>query len=155
MSQAGGGGSAGCGVGTSVGCICLENEAYANCHHTIGPINYLDATADNANRTIMFGLIDGTYQYNPKCLTVRTGQTVTFQAAGSDTFATLPLVEVCGPDDSSASMPNELSTSSGTSRSYVVKGGNFVGFPDYYNYYDPAHGSSDGSGMAGSIEVKP
>ena len=81
----------------------------------------------------------GNNRYSPDCLLVRYGQTVTF--SGGD-FSSHTLEQACGP------VSGVIGASSGTSFSVTFDQG--LGF---YGYFCQQHGSSNGSGMAGSIEV--
>jgi plastocyanin len=78
-----------------------------------------------------------TAHYHPKCLTIKVGQSVTF----SGSFAAHPLREACGP---AASL---TSTSGGSSATFTFD------VAGDYGYYCPVHGTSSGTGMAGSIRV--
>ena len=97
--------------------------------------SFTDATAAGASRTINFS---GT-SYSPKCLRIKSGQSVTF----SGSFSSHPLEGQCGASDVIGAV------SSGTGQSYTLDA---VGL---YGYYCTFHGSPDGSGMAGAIEVVP
>lgn len=77
--------------------------------------------------------------YDPKCLRVKVGQTVSF----SGSFSAHPLEQACGPATVIAS------TSTGSSASFSFSK------PGLYGYYCTLHGTSAGSGMAGAIEVVP
>jgi plastocyanin len=70
---------------------------------------------------------------------IKSGQTVTF----SGSFAAHPLDAACQP----ASAITNVTTGASTTVTFTTIG--------YYNYYCTFHGTSGGTGMAGSIEVVP
>ncbi len=96
---------------------------------------FLDLTAD-AGATVRFPV--GGTRYSPNCVRVRLGQSVTFVGD----FGPHPLNQACGPVSGLFSQ--------GLGNSYTVTFTNGLGI---YGYYCSEHGSSNGSGMAGAIEV--
>jgi plastocyanin len=106
--------------------LCESN--YAGC------VQFDDQTAQGSSRRITFG---NNHQYDPKCMRVRLGQTVTLEG----NFSEHGLLPVCGP---SAVFP---AVSSGSQANVVL---NAIGV---YGYYCDQHGSSSGTGMAGAIQV--
>jgi plastocyanin len=109
------------------GPVC--QPAFAGCS------SFTDATAADADRTIHFQ----DYSYDPQCLMVRSGQTVTF--AGD--FIRHPLTPSCGPE-----LLLEHRDTSPTA-SFVMEA---VGI---YGYYCLDHGNPQGQAMSGTIEVVP
>jgi plastocyanin len=105
------------------------SAAFAGCS------SFTDATAADADRTIHFQ----DYSYDPQCLMVRSGQTVTF--AGD--FIRHPLTPSCGPE-----LLLEHRDTSPTA-SFVMEA---VGI---YGYYCLDHGNPQGQAMSGTIEVVP
>jgi plastocyanin len=109
------------------GAVCPS--AFAGC------VSFTDSTAADADRTVHFQ----DYDYNPKCLMVRAGQTVTF----SGDFIRHPLTPSCGPEllleyrDTAASA------------SFVM------GAVGIYGYYCLDHGNPQGDVMSGAIQVVP
>lgn len=103
--------------------------AYAGCD------TFTDRTAPDADRTVHFQ----NYSYDPQCLMIRSGQTVTF--AGD--FIVHPLTPACGPElvlyhrDTDATAAFTL-TSTGL-----------------YGYYCLDHGNPAGAAMSGAITVVP
>jgi plastocyanin len=81
----------------------------------------------------------GGNRYSPSCLRVNLGQTVTF--SGGD-FSVHTLEQGCGP------AMGIIGAGSGQSFSVTFNQG--LGL---YGYYCQQHGSANGSGMSGSIEV--
>jgi plastocyanin len=111
---------------TPAGCAI----SYAGCS------SYQDATSNNP--TITFGT--GGNIYDPKCVKVKVGQSVTF----SGTFAVHPLAQAsCAPAQTITS------TSSGTTATFTFN------TPGVYGFYCTVHGTPQGTGMAGSIMVVP
>jgi plastocyanin len=111
-------------------------EAGAACQAAFaGCVSFTDSTAADADRTVHFQ----DYDYNPKCLMVRAGQTVTF----SGDFIRHPLTPSCGPEllleyrDTAASA------------SFVM------GAVGIYGYYCLDHGNPQGDVMSGAIQVVP
>lgn len=100
-----------------------------------GCVSFTDATAVDADRTVHFQ----DYSYAPKCLTIRSGQTLTF----SGDFIRHPLTPSCGPE-----LLLEYRDTATTS-SFVLEA---VGI---YGYYCLDHGNPQGDVMAGAIEVVP
>ena len=111
-------------------------EAGAACPAAFaGCATFSDATAPDADRTIHFQ----DYSYDPQCLTIRSGQTVTF--AGD--FIRHPLTPSCGPE-----MLLEHRDTSPTA-SFVM------GAVGIYGYYCLDHGNPQGQAMSGAVEVVP
>jgi plastocyanin len=103
--------------------------SYAGCS------TYQDATSGTP--TITFGTAN---LYDPKCVKVKVGQSVTF----SGTFAVHPLAQAsCAPAQAITS------TSSGSTATFTF---NTAGV---YGFYCTAHGTPQGAGMAGAIMVVP
>jgi plastocyanin len=100
-----------------------------------GCLSFTDATAPDADRTIHFQ----DYSYDPQCLMVRPGQTVTFVGD----FIRHPLTPSCGPE-----LLLEHRDTSPTA-SFVMDA---VGV---YGYYCLDHGNPEGQVMSGAIEVVP
>ena len=96
---------------------------------------FVDATAPGADRTVHFQ----DYSYDPKCLMVRVGQTVTF--AGD--FIRHPLTPSCGPELVLENRDTQPAAS------FVLPS---VGL---YGYYCLDHGNPQGDVMSGAIEVIP
>jgi plastocyanin len=95
--------------------------------------------------TIDFGLLDGGFNYRPKCLKVATGTQVTFMSSSStNDFIVHPLA----PSANRGTRPGNpiVSTTTGTSAMFT--------FPTkgFWAYYCTTHGSlDDGTFMAGVI----
>jgi plastocyanin len=87
-------------------------------------------------------LVYRNYEYDPPCLSVRAGTTVTFTGApDAGGFLVHPLVQACGP------APALASGDAGTTASFVLT------VPGIYGYYCLDHGSPAGASMSGAIEV--
>jgi plastocyanin len=99
-----------------------------------GCVSFADATGPAASRVITFR----DYEYTPKCLRVRAGQSVTFQGD----FVVHPLRTSCAPE-------RVLLESSGTSTTFTMR------LPGFYGYYCLDHGNEIGQAMAGAVEVVP
>jgi plastocyanin len=113
-----------------------QAEAGAACPAAFaGCATFSDATALDADRTIHFQ----DYSYDPQCLTIRSGQTVTF--AGD--FIRHPLTPSCGPE----MLLDHRDTS--PTASFVM------GAVGIYGYYCLDHGNPQGQAMSGAIEVVP
>ncbi len=106
------------------------------CGTFAGCVTFTDLTAAAADRTITFG--GGSNTYVPKCVRVKLGQQVTF----SGSFSSHPLRQSCGP------VNGVLQGASGSSASFTLDQALGV-----FGYYCDQHGSPNGSGMAGAIEV--
>jgi plastocyanin len=104
-------------------------SSYAGCS------TYTDLSAPSADRTVTFTFA----QYTPKCIKIKAGQSVTF----SGDFSSHPLRQACG---TAGVIPN---TDSGTTATVTFN------TADTYGYYCLVHGSADGTGMAGSVQVVP
>ena len=100
-----------------------------------GCVSFTDATAAGADRTIHFQ----DYSYDPQCLMIRSGQTVTF----SGDFIRHPLTPSCGPE-----LLLEY-RDTGATAAFVLQS---VGL---YGYYCLDHGNPQGDVMSGAIEVVP
>ena len=113
-----------------------RGEAGAACQPTFaGCVSFSDATAEDADRTIHFQ----NYSYDPKCLIIRSGQTVTFVGD----FITHPLTPSCGPE-----LLLEY-RDTGATASFVLESSGI------YGYYCLDHGNPQGDAMSGAIEVVP
>jgi plastocyanin len=99
------------------------------------------ATDYVAGTTINFGGTVG-FNYDPQCLKVAAGATVTF----SGDFVVHPLV----PSATRGDPPNNpiVNTSDGTTASFVFP------MPGFYAYLCNFHGSDDGAFMSGVIWVQ-
>ncbi len=104
---------------------CSAN--YAGC------TTYEDRTAPNDDRSITF-----VRALTPRCLRIKVGQAVVWNGPS----ITHPLDQSCGAEHSIR--PSQMSQTTVTF--------NRVGF---YGYFCENHGTSAGTGMAGSIEVVP
>lgn len=100
-----------------------------------GCTSFEDRTADGADRKVSFK----DFQYTPKCLRMKVGQTVTFVGD----FDRHPLVSACGP-----SLAMDKRTGSGSA-------GFMLTAPGIYGYYCLDHGNPAGAVMAGGIDVVP
>ncbi|MBK7862286.1 MAG: hypothetical protein IPJ65_27495 [Archangiaceae bacterium] len=123
---AGGGDAGGASAGGSAGGVEAGCPGYADCIAFTEPAT-LEVTFPNGNES-----------YEPQCLKVHAGQSVTF----SGSFASHPLSQKCGP-------AVVLAGQSGSNRTFTFT------VPGVYGYYCTQHGTSSGSGMAGAIEVVP
>jgi plastocyanin len=123
IGGSGGGGSGGSGVAFMVNPPCNA------------PTDYVTGT------TINFGGAVG-LNYDPKCLEVAAGTTVTF----SGDFVSHPLV----PSAMRGDPPNNpiVNMSDGTTASFVFP------MPGFYAYLCNFHGSDDGAFMSGVIWVQ-
>jgi plastocyanin len=113
--------------GAEAGAACPA--AFAGC------VSFTDATAADADRTVHFQ----DFSYDPKCLMIPSGQTVTF----SGDFIRHPLTPSCGPELLLAYRDT------GANASFALAA---VGL---YGYYCLDHGNPQGDVMAGAIEVVP
>ena len=100
-----------------------------------GCVSFTDATAVDADRAIHFQ----DYSYDPQCLMIRSGQTVTF----SGDFIRHPLTPSCGPE-----LVLEY-RDTGATVAFVLES---IGL---YGYYCLDHGNPQGDVMSGAIEVVP
>lgn len=96
---------------------------------------WTDATDPGASRTIT-AVFSGGFQYAPRCLKIRAGQSVTF----SMSLASHPLVADC---QDHASITN---TASGSSAVFSFP------YPGYYGFHCAIHGPG---GMSGNLWVIP
>lgn len=121
------------GVCTQARCVAPADAcgAFAGCS------TFVDLR-DAGTATIRFPT-SGNNRYSPECARVRFGQRVTF--SGGD-FSTHTLEQGCGP------VRNVLRASSGQSATFT-----FDRALGVFGYYCTQHGSANGSGMAGAIEV--
>jgi len=124
------GGSGGSGGGAGLGAPFM---AFAPC---TGETSYVSSTT-----TIAFGGAVG-FNYDPHCLTVPAGTTVTF----SGDFATHPLIP-SAMRGMTAGNPI-AATSAGTSATFTFAN------PGFYAYLCVFHGSDDGTSMSGVIWVR-
>ena len=96
--------------------------------------------------TINFGIINGCFNYQPKCLKVPTGTQVTFMSAASD-FVLHPLEPSANRGTRPGNPITATVTGNNASFTFPTKG--------FWAYYCTIHGSSDdGSFMAGVIWVE-
>jgi plastocyanin len=100
-----------------------------------GCTTFTDRTAPDADRTVYFQ----NYSYDPQCLMIRSGQTVTF--AGD--FIVHPLTPACGPE----LVLYYRDTGATASFNLTVTG--------VYGYYCLDHGNPEGAAMSGAIMVVP
>ena len=117
--------------------------AFAGCGSDAAP-PFFDQTAEDAGRVVTFQTTTTTpprYEYTPKCLRIKTGQTVTF----TGDFYIHPLAPACGP---SAALENR--TDAGISSSTFT-----LSAPGAYGYYCLDHGNTQGASMSGVIDVVP
>jgi plastocyanin len=119
------------GVCVSGHCSTAANPCRAN---FAGCTTFLDLA--DAGATIRFPA--GGQRYSPNCLRLHLGQSVTFVGD----FGPHPLSQACGPVNGlfSAGLGNSFTTT-------------FTAGLGVYGYFCSEHGSSNGSGMAGAIEV--
>jgi plastocyanin len=116
-------------------CASTRCSAPANpCRATFA--NCATFTELDAGVTIHFPV--GGLRYSPNCLRLHLGQSVTFVGD----FGPHPLSQACGPVTGlfSAGLGNSFTTT-------------FTAGLGVYGYFCSEHGSSNGSGMAGAIEV--
>jgi plastocyanin len=102
--------------------------------------DYVDRSADSANRTIAIAAIGLTY--TPKCLSIRAGQSVRWEGS----LAAHPLAPG-NPEDSGPASPIEPRSSG---REVEFSFPNAGVFP----YYCTLHAFGAGQGMAGVIRVR-
>lgn len=124
-----------CGSGLCVGSRCAAPQAV--CGTAVRCTSWTDLT-DAATKVVRFP--GGNDRYTPACVRVRFGQSVTFQ--GGD-FGSHPMTQACGP----IAVP-AFEQSSGSAVSIT-----FDKALGVFGYYCTRHGSPNGSGMAGAIEV--
>src|SRR5262249_50684533 len=106
-----------------------------------GCINFMDMTAQNQVTITFFK--NNMFVFDPKCIKITKGTTVTFNGFESATFFGHPLKQGCGADTTITS-----TSTTDTSKAFVF---NTVGD---YGYYCNFHGSAaNGTGMAGMIQV--
>lgn len=120
------------GVCTEAVCVAPDEpcrSAFAGC------ISFTDFT-DGGPVTIRFPL--GSNRYSPQCVRIRLGQTVDFEGSS---FSEHSLTQACGP------LRNTVRANSGQTFTATLEA---LGV---YGYACAQHGSSNGSGMAGAIEV--
>jgi plastocyanin len=103
--------------------------AYAGCD------TFTDRTAADADRTVHFQ----NYSYDPQCLMIRSGQTVTFRGD----FIVHPLTPACGPE----LVLYDRDTSTTAAFTLTITG--------IYGYYCLDHGNPAGAAMSGAIAVVP
>lgn len=105
-----------------------------------GCTTFVDATAASANRTIVYR----DFAYDPACLRVQAGQSVTFEGAtATDNFLRHPLVQSCGPQ------ADVLVAKQGKTATLTLTTAGL------YGYYCLDHGNAVGQVMSGAIEVVP
>ena len=119
-----------------------DADGNASCPRSFsGCTTFVDATSPSASRVILYR----DFEYAPKCLTVKAGQTVTFQNADQPPtdFAFHPLTTACGPSA-------VLTKNTGVDATFTMS------VPGVYDYYCLDHGSDDGRGaMSAVLEVLP
>jgi plastocyanin len=127
---AGGGGAGAGGAGAGgAGAGGSGGAAYAGC------TTFDDRTAGgNMTRLVRAGI--GGNLYAPKCMRVRVGQTVTIEA--STTHPLSPAAQTGNPITAGTTNQTFQPATAGI-----------------YGYYCMIHGTPDGSGMAGALEVVP
>jgi plastocyanin len=103
---------------------------------------FTDWTAASTDRTILFK----DYEYDPRCVQVRPGQSVAFLGD----FTVHPLTQACGPADV-IERRLSLDASPGADASAVFT----LPAAGLYGYYCLDHGNPEGAGMAGAILVAP
>lgn len=123
--------------------VHVEAPHYLRVHFVNCPSNFAGCAdwsnqVDPASNRVVSFPVSG-FNYAPKCLLVRAGQTVTFSGA----FGGHPLVADC---QDHAALTN---LNSGSSATYSFP------YPGYYGYHCGFHGSPGGSGMSGNIRVIP
>ncbi len=116
---------------------CDGGACVDSCTGYAGCVTFVDATDNPSLREVKFG--QNGNQYDPPCLRIRLGQTVTFFGGHFDSH---PIQQGCGP------AAVITSTQDGNTRTFT-----FAQALGTYGYYCSAHGSAAGSGMAGAIEV--
>ncbi len=99
-----------------------------------GCTSFTDRTAGGPGAIVTFQ----NFAYDPPCLQLRVGQSVTFQGD----FSVHPLRQACGPT-------LVFTGASGTQATFILS------VPGLYGYYCLDHGSSTGQGMAGAVRVVP
>ncbi|MDO9017345.1 MAG: plastocyanin/azurin family copper-binding protein [Deltaproteobacteria bacterium] len=100
------------------------------------PAMYVDHSA--GTRTITFG---SSFTYDPRCMTITAGQTVTF----SGTFSSHPLVAGSVSGDPAGTTPNPITnTNTGASATFTFAAPGL--YPYFCNFHQP--------GMAGVIQVR-
>jgi plastocyanin len=115
-----------------------DTPAMPACHANFAGCSSFTDLTTTANATIRFP-VAGT-RYSPPCVRVRLGQSLTF----SGDFGSHPLDQGCGP------IKDLVTWHRGNT--FTVTFTNGLGI---YGYYCFQHGSSNGSGMSGAIEVVP
>ena len=120
------------GVCTNARCVAPADPcgAYAGC------TTFTDLTAPGADRRLVFPRNGN--QYQPRCVKVRFGQSVTFEGD----FGEHGLASGCGP------VASGLAASSGTTVTTT-----FDRALGVFGFFCTKHGEANGSGMAGAIEV--
>jgi plastocyanin len=123
-----------CASGNCVATRC--SPASDPCGVFAGCTTFTDLTAPSAMRTVHFPV--GGNRYQPACMRVRFGQTLTFQGD----FVSHALAQACGP------VRNVFNASSG--QSLTLTADRALGV---FGYYCKQHGAVGGSGMTGAVEV--
>jgi plastocyanin len=140
--------SVGCGGSTSGGGGQAPDGGQAAGINGCTNADYQNATAAGASRTIAFGGSLGN-KYDPKCLLIAAGQSVTF-SPGNSSFTAHPLRPGASPSQPGTETPSPNnpipSVFSGNSTQVVT-------FPNAgtYPYYCSAH---DTLGMYGAVRVQ-
>lgn len=124
-----------CSSGLCSGSRCAAPQL--GCGSAVRCTSWTDLS-DAATKVVRFP--GGNDRYTPACVRVRFGQSVTFQ--GGD-FGSHPMTQACGPITVPA-----FEQSSGSAVSIT-----FDKALGVFGYYCTHHGSPNGSGMAGAIEV--
>ncbi len=119
-------------------------------------LNESDYVTDTT--TVNFGLIDGAYKYEPKCLKLRTSYSPVGTAGAPGTDVTFSGDFTVHPLEPSAkrsrSVGNEIASTSSVPDGGTSKSFRFY-WSGYYAYYCATHNpSDDGSAMSGVIWVE-
>jgi plastocyanin len=101
---------------------------------------FTDWTAASTDRAILFK----NYEYDPRCVQVRPGQSVAFKGD----FTVHPLAQACGPADVfERRLSLDASPGAETSALFTLPAAGL------YGYYCLDHGNPQGAAMAGAILV--
>jgi plastocyanin len=122
--------------GDDGGSFLCATTSFADCK------TFTDWTDAGTDRTILFK----NYQYDPRCVQVRPGQSVAFKGD----FVVHPLAQACGPADIiEHRLPINVNPGSETSTAFTLPEAGL------YGYYCLDHGNAQGVAMAGAILVSP
>ena len=122
--------------GDGGGSFLCTNLNFADCG------TFTDWTAASTDRTILFK----NYEYDPRCVQVRPGQSVAFMGD----FTVHPLTQACGPADV-IERRLSLDAGPGADASAVFT----LPAAGLYGYYCFDHGNPQGAAMSGAILVAP